>query len=195
MEIIYHRRNTIRELINTPVEYGVEIDVRSQGSRLVLHHDPFVRGEGFDKWLAHYKHQTLILNVKEEGLEGAAIDLLKKHKVSHYFFLDMSFPYIIKKSNEGLRKIAARLSEFESVETVLSIKDRVEWVWIDCFSRYPLTKKIYTQLKKTHLKLCLVSPELVRGNPDEIIQTLRYLKGNSFVMDAVCTKLPQLWKL
>lgn len=52
MKIIAHRRNTLRELRATPQELGVEVDIRSWGSRLIIHHDPFVEGESFDEWIA-----------------------------------------------------------------------------------------------------------------------------------------------
>ena len=66
MNIIAHRRNTIKELSQTPSKMGVEVDIRSLGNKLIIHHDPFVPGEDFEQWLDSYKHGTLILNVKEE---------------------------------------------------------------------------------------------------------------------------------
>ncbi len=41
MKLISHRRNTIDELKATPKEYGVEVDIRSDNGKLVIHHDPF----------------------------------------------------------------------------------------------------------------------------------------------------------
>jgi hypothetical protein len=40
MIIICHRINTIEELKKIPKEYGVEIDVRGYGDKMVLTHDP-----------------------------------------------------------------------------------------------------------------------------------------------------------
>ena len=40
MEIIIHRINSLKELIKLPTDYGAEIDIRSQGSRLILNHEP-----------------------------------------------------------------------------------------------------------------------------------------------------------
>ena len=51
MRIIAHRRNTVEQLRATPSEYGVELDLRSWNDELVIHHDPFVRGESFERWL------------------------------------------------------------------------------------------------------------------------------------------------
>ena len=77
MEYILHRRNKITDLNNTPFNHGAEIDLRSYGNNIILHHDPFVKGVLFDEWISHYRHGTLILNVKEEGLEERIIQLLK----------------------------------------------------------------------------------------------------------------------
>jgi hypothetical protein len=45
--LIAHRRNTIEELRATPVRYGVEVDIRSCGERLIIHHDPLTEGIDF----------------------------------------------------------------------------------------------------------------------------------------------------
>ena len=38
MRKILHRINTIAQLKNTPIKYGVEVDIRSWGEDLVIHH-------------------------------------------------------------------------------------------------------------------------------------------------------------
>ena len=45
MIYISHRINTVKELDLIPTEYGVEIDVRADGEKLILAHDPFNEGE------------------------------------------------------------------------------------------------------------------------------------------------------
>jgi hypothetical protein len=92
MKLISHRRNKITELLATDSKYGVEVDIRSEGARLIIHHDPCVPGESFDEWLKSYRHGTLILNVKEEGLESRLISLMQSKGIDDYFFLDQSFP-------------------------------------------------------------------------------------------------------
>jgi len=86
MRLIAHRRNTVSELINTPANYGVEVDIRSFGEQLIIHHDPCVTGESFEDWISVYKHGTLILNVKEEGLESRLISQMELHGIYDYFF-------------------------------------------------------------------------------------------------------------
>ena len=139
MNFISHRRNTIGELKATPTEYGVEVDIRSDNGKLVIHHDPFASGDDFEEWIKHYQHGTLILNVKEEGLEARLIDLMKQHEITDYFFLDQSFPFLIKWSKLGERHCAVRVSEFESIETALTLEGKIDWVWVDCFTKFPLS--------------------------------------------------------
>ena len=51
MEFIAHRINTIEELKKVPNEYGVELDLRDYGDKLILQHDPFTDGEKFEEYL------------------------------------------------------------------------------------------------------------------------------------------------
>src|SRR6056300_1223224 len=160
MHYIVHRVNTIKELLKTPVEYGVEIDLRDYEDRLILQHDPFKKGEDFEEYLNHYNHGTIILNIKNEGIEYQVLELLKKYTVNNYFFLDSSFPMINSLSSKGEKNIALRFSEYEGIDTIRYMARRVNWVWVDCFSKLPITSNNYKILKDLKLKLCLVSPEL-----------------------------------
>ncbi len=193
MEKIFHRRNSISDLKSTPKEFGVEIDVRSFGKELIISHDPFLRGERFEDWLLHYNHGTLILNVKEEGLEELLLSYLMKYQINSYFFLDQSFPFLIKTSKNGEKKIAVRVSEYESIETALRLKDDVDWVWVDMFTKFHLTKNDFHKLKKANFKLCLVSPELQIQNKLSIKDVKKIIKEENIFFDAVCTKLPNQW--
>lgn len=196
MNLIFHRRNTVQELNYTSKKYGIEVDVRSWGNKLIIHHEPCVKGEYFDQWIASYKHGTLILNVKEEGLEKPLIRLMKKYEIDDYFFLDQSFPFLIKWANIGEHRCAVRVSEFESIETVLTLSGKVDWVWVDCFTRFPLNKEDAKRLKSAGFNLCLVSPELQGRDADiEIPKLAKYLIDENIQADAVCTKRPDLWEL
>jgi hypothetical protein len=196
MKIIAHRKNTKLELINTPEEYGVEVDIRSYGEDLIIQHDPYVQGERFEDWLQAFNHQTLILNVKEEGLEAKLIALMEKYQIQDYFFLDQSFPFLVKWAKQGYSKSSVRVSEFESLTTALTLKDKVEWVWVDCFSKFPLDIEAYNSLKDASFKLCLVSPELQGREPEqEIFQLKALFREQNIKFDAVCTKRPELWQL
>ena len=195
MHIISHRRNTIENLSATPDIYGIELDLRSYGSRLIVNHEPFTDGPLFDDWLKHYKHGTLILNVKEEGLEDAVLSLMKKYHIEDFFFLDQSFPFLIKTARQGERRCAVRVSEFESIESALQVAPLIDWVWVDCFTRFPLSGSQCKKLQDAGLKLCLVSPEL-QGLAAEIHipEWRQMLLRESLVAEAVCTKFPSLWE-
>lgn len=194
MKIIRHRRNTIAELKATDPRYGIEVDIRSYGDVLVTHHDPFTRGDLFTEWLASYRHGTLILNVKEEGLEERVLELMRHHDINDFFFLDQSFPFLIKTAMMGESRCAVRVSEFEALDTALSLKGKVEWVWVDCFTRFPLDAAAANRLVSAGFKLCLVSPEL-QGRPaaQEISRMRELLVHERIEPHAVCTKEPALW--
>ena len=195
MNIIRHRRNTIEELSSTDVKYGVEVDIRSWNDTLIIHHEPFIEGELFESWLREYGHGTLILNVKEEGLEERLIYLMKKYQIRDYFFLDQSFPFLVKWAKNGESNCAVRLSEFESIETVMSLENKVDWVWVDCFTYFPLDSFSAQRLQDAGFKLCLVSPELQGRKAESEIPRLRLLlEDNNIKTDAVCTKRPDLWE-
>lgn len=195
MQIIAHRKNTIAELSQTPSQFGIEVDIRSWGETLTIHHDPFVKGEDFSEWLKHYQHSLLILNVKEEGLEARLIELMKKHGIENYFFLDQSFPFLVKWAKLGEKRLAVRVSEYESIDTALSLKDKVNWIWVDCFTRFPLNANTAKQLNEANFKVCLVSPELQGRNAELEIPVLqKLLKAENITPDAVCTKRPDLWQ-
>lgn len=188
MEFIAHRINTIEELKQIKPEYGVEVDLRDYGERLILQHDPFKDGENFEDYLKHYNHGTLILNIKSERIEIRVLELLKKYKIDKYWFLDSSFPMIHLLTSSGERNIALRFSEFEGIDTILAMSGKVKWVWIDCFSQLPINAANYSLLKKSGFKLCLVSPELQKQD-EKLVEYKRYLAKDGIVLDAICTKV------
>ncbi len=194
MEIIYHRRNNIDLLVSTPIDFGVEIDIRTYKNKLIIHHDPCCQGADFEEWLKFYKNGTLILNVKEEGLENMILKILKRHNIQKFFFLDQTFPFLIKTSREGEKRCAVRFSEYESLETVLNLRGLIDWVWVDFFNKLPLNNESFMKIKNNKFKICLVSPELQSFGEKEVIELKRTLKNQKINVDAVCTKYPSLWK-
>jgi len=194
MHRIMHRVNTIEQLVNTPVELGIEVDIRSYDKEIIIHHDPFIIGESFDKWLNFFKHGLLILNVKEEGLEKRLLELMKKNDIEDFFFLDQSFPFLKKTIDMGENRCAVRISEYESIETALSLSGKVEWAWIDCFSKFPLKYNDAKNLKDAGYKLCFVSPELQGPiKLEKILLFKKNIESLGIIGDAVCTKQPDIW--
>ena len=192
-EFIAHRVNTIEELNSLPKEFGVELDLRDENGRVIIAHDPFIDGEKFEDYLKYYNHGTMILNIKSERIEHKVLDLINKYQVRRYFFLDSSIPMVIKLSDEGEFNIAVRFSEYEPIESVLALKNRVKWVWVDCFSKLPIDYVSFKKLKDEGFNLCLVSPEL-QGRVEDIEIYKSYLQKNNICFEAICTKVTNVSK-
>ena len=121
--------------------------------------------------------------------------ILRNFKITSYFFLDQSFPFLVKWSKAGENRCAVRVSEYESIDTALTLAGKVDWVWVDCFTHFPLSEQNARRLKDAGFKLCLVSPELQGRNAEiEIPQLVLLLKERNIAADAVCTKRPDLWE-
>ncbi|MCW7472079.1 PI-PLC domain-containing protein [Leptospira levettii] len=196
-KFIAHRINSSSGLLEIPEDVGVEIDLRDFGDKLILAHDPFIEGEDFEKYLSQYKQTgTLILNVKSERIEYKILEILKKYDITNYFFLDSSFPMIYKLANEGEANIAIRFSEFEGMDTIRNMAGKVKWVWVDCFSEFPLNKEIEIEIHSLGYSLCLVSPEL-QGRDYDIEKYSNYIKQKGIKIDAICSKIynRDRWKL
>ena len=110
MEIIIHRINKIKDLKKIPVNFGVEIDIRTMGSNLILNHDPFTKGDKLINYLENYKHQTLVLNLKEAGIEKNVLNLIRKYKIKSYFLLDVEMPYMYSATNGNTRNCCGFLN-------------------------------------------------------------------------------------
>jgi hypothetical protein len=194
MLLIQHRINTLKQLKKTDTNYGIEIDVRSNKSRLFLHHDPFNQGPSLDKFLKFYNHKLLIVNVKEEGIELKILKILKKNKVKNYFLLDVTIPQLVRLAKFE-KKIAFRVSRYENITEALKFKKILKWIWLDTFNgKLPISFRELRLLKNYNFKICLVSPEL----PMKKILYLKKMKKKISMyrsyFDAVCTKYPSIWK-
>ena len=195
MEFIAHRINTIKELKKIPKKCGVEVDLRDFSNRLVLQHDPFKDGEDFEKYLKHYNHGTIILNIKSEGIEFNVIEYLKEFKIKNYFFLDCTFPMINLLSKNGEKNIALRFSEYEGLDTIKNMKGKVNWIWVDCFSVFTMDKYSYKFIENLGFKICLVSPDLL-NRANDIPEYKERIFKQEIVFSAICTKLINInkWK-
>lgn len=197
MLYICHRINTMAELERVPDEYGVEVDLRDDlEGNIYIEHNPFTKGENFEEYLKRYSSdKEMILNIKSERIEYAVLELMDKYQISSYFFLDSSFPMIFALSKLGNSHMAVRFSEYEGMDLLENMAGKVEWVWVDCFTKMPLTLKNYKKIKQLGYKICIVSPEL-QGQPEKIETYAEYLKREKLIPDAVCTKQYniELWK-
>lgn len=193
MHLILHRVNTVAGIARLDPRWGAECDVRSIGEELVLSHDPFTRGERLDDfaaaWAREGRRGTLVLNAKEDGIERAAADCLRRQGVTDYFLVDLPAPALVRVAlRERSARVAARVSEYEAAEDALRFAGAAEWAWIDCFTGKPPDAGVVRALR-ARFRVCLVSPEL-HGFGPAAIETFRPLVP---LCDAVCTKFPERW--
>lgn len=189
MEYIAHRVNELAALQALDGAYGVEIDIRDGlDGRIYMAHDPFTPGEDFETYLKAYRHGRMIVNVKSERVELQAQALLAAYGITEYFFLDSSFPMIYALSSAGEKNIAIRFSEFEGMDQLATMAGSVTWVWVDCFTRFPLTRHLWKAMQSMGYKVCLVSPEL-QGRPEDIEAYASILLAEGIEPDAICTKV------
>ena len=186
MEIIIHRINSIKKLKKIPKNFGVEIDLRVYQSKIILNHEPFKSGDTLDDFLKNYNHGTLILNIKELGIEDKVIKKVKRAKIRSYFLLDVEFPYIFKSIKDKQKNIAIRFSEKESIDTAKMLYKNFKWLWIDTVTRLPLNKKNLDIVKK--FKSCVVCPERW-GRPSDIEKFKIKMNYLNFKPNAVMTSL------
>ena len=194
MLLIKHRVNSVKELLETSGDMGVEIDVRAWLDDIIINHEPFEDGVLLKLWLRNFKHKFLIINVKEDGLEKKCLNLMEQFNITNFFFLDQTFPSLNKLVKEKPNICAVRVSDLEPVETALKLKPG--WAWLDSHEGdWSYLSKSIKLLKANGIKLCLVSPELQRTDSDIELQNLNYfLLQNELVVDAVCTKNPSAWR-
>jgi hypothetical protein len=184
MEIVIHRVNKVQNLLEIPKKYGCEIDIRAQGSKLILHHDPFVNGDFLQDYLDAYEHGLLVLNIKEAGIETDVLKAVRSRGIASHFLLDVEFPYIYRASRAGERAMAIRYSEDEPIELVNKYASKVDWVWIDTNTLLPLNIEVVKQLDG--FKTCLVCPERW-GRPEDILGYRQKMKALNFTPTAVMT--------
>lgn len=190
MEIIAHRINKISELRNLPKKFGAEVDLRTYGSKIILGHEPYVKGENFNDYLENYNNGTLVLNIKEAGIEHDVIYTVKKFNIKNFFLLDLEMPFICK--NKAQKKyLSLRFSEYESIETVKNLTHKSKWIWIDTFKILPIKKSNIRILKK--FKSCLVCPERW-GRSYDIKNYFNKLKKLNYFPNSIMTSIKYAYK-
>jgi hypothetical protein len=186
MEIVVHRVNTRAGLAQVPREFGVEIDLRAGDREIVLHHEPFAGGEPFDRWLDGYAHGTLVLNIKEAGIEDEVLRRVRERGIRSYFLLDVESPYLSRATRRGERHLAVRYSEDEPIEIADRHRGRADWAWIDTITTLPLSSDVVSRLQG--FKTCLVCPERW-GRPQDIEPYQAAMRALGFTPTAVMTSL------
>ena len=193
MEFIIHRINKINELKKIPKNYGTEIDIRCKGSKLILNHEPHENGDRLENYLENYNHKTLVLNIKEAGIENSILKIVKSYSIKSYFLLDVEMPYMYSATKKGQKNIAVRFSEYEDISLAKKFRNKLKWIWIDTTTKLPISRNNLNIIKK--FKSCIVCPERW-GRIKDIQKYKNKFKNLNFLPDAVMTSYKCLknWK-
>ena len=162
--LIVHRVNSIEILNSIDRALGCEIDIRTDGSKLILNHDPFKKGDNLVDYLDEYHHGTLVLNIKETGIERIVLKEVQKRNIKSYFLLDVEMPYLIKAFMKNEKKLAVRFSEYEPIENVVVFKNKFNWIWVDSITKVPITDENFQTINK--FNVCVVCPSLWKRSED-----------------------------
>lgn len=184
---IAHRINTIQEINTVNPETGIEFDVRDSDGKLIVQHDAFSDGVIFADFAKKIGKRFCIVNIKSEGIETKVLEILEVNNIVDFFLLDCSIPSMNKLTGIGENRIAVRFSELEPVEFVMCWKGKVKWIWVDCFTKHPITKELSLLFQQAGFNICLVSPDL-HGRPEDIPTISRWVRNSGIHLNAICTK-------
>jgi hypothetical protein len=198
MIYIQHRQNSLSDLNSLPLSVGVEVDLRpdvDRAGRIFTAHDPYSAKEDFSVWLKTYAEKKilgpLILNTKADLLEEYLLKALSEHHIENYLFLGTTIPTLVSYAqSRNAAHFMLRLSAYESLDFCLQFKDKIKWLWVDCFEAKPLDIQLIKEAAK-NFKLCLVSPELQGGALKSHISAFLPLVAHC---SAICTKHIDLWQ-
>ena len=189
MYFFAHSINSIDLLNEIDMNIGIEIDIRDQNGKLVLGHDPLQSNYlDLKNFLINLKGRNIIANIKSERVEKEFIGILKHYSPnSDYFFLDSSFSMIANFGN--VYNFASRFSEYESIETTISLlkKKLIKWIWVDTFTKLPINEKNVHIFNSLKAKKCLTSPDLL-GRVKDIEIHASLIKKYKISFDAICCK-------
>lgn len=169
--------------------FGFETDLRDYGGKLVISHNPPKGNEiTVESVLGMYSQKCsnapLALNIKADGLQAMAKELLDKYGIDNYFFFDMSIcdtlPYISQQL-----KIASRCSEFEL--EMPFYKDSTI-VWVDFFADDSLGIAETERILRDGKAACVVSPELHGRDHSNIWSQLKGMDHSNLYL---CTDYPE----
>ena len=145
------------------------------------------KGDNFLDYLDEYKNGTLVLNIKESGIEDLVIQEVKKRNINSYFLLDVEFPYLFSSTEKGIKNVAVRFSEKEPIENAKLFHGKADWVWVDTITQSPIDLSNLEVLKK--YKLCFVCPSRW-GRESEINTFINSLKEyNLYEASSIMTSL------
>lgn len=201
MEILSHRglwvkqseKNSSDAFKNSFLKgFGTETDIRDYLGEIVISHDPPKGKElSFKRFLEIYIEYgyglPLALNIKADGLQKKAGELMKMYNVSNYFFFDMSVPDCIYYLNNNLPYFT-RQSEIEHIPALLA---DASGVWMDMFYSDWVSNNDVALHLSAEKKVCLVSPELHKRDHLSFWNLLKKWKNISDNRIMLCTDYPE----
>lgn len=211
--IFLHRQNDPKNIVFNNID-GIEIDIRSLGSYLIVNHDRFYSRDfekiddyiclhDITKYLIDY---TVIVNVKESGLEEQISDILDKCNIK-YYFLDSQIPDIVRLSNQDRfkGKFIIRVSDYETLNYDFLDHCTPEYIWVDYqkfndfkildYIKYLKDVDANEYLNKNGIKKILVSPELYGLQNINITKDIIKVTNKELLNRySVCTKIPEDWR-
>lgn len=213
--IFLHRQND-PELMSIKDVDGIELDVRSIGERLILTHDRINNEQAsifaadvlfLEDQIQFLKDYTVIVNVKESGLEQDIADLFEENNIK-YYFLDSQIPDIVKLSKQERfkGKFIIRVSPYEKVNNDLLNHCKAEFIWVDWhnFEHFKLNEYIKfleeinnnDYINTNKIQKILVSPELYGLQNINLTYDIIQDKNITEVLNkySVCTKIPYEWR-
>ncbi len=170
--------------------FGFETDLRDLQGRIVVSHDPPRGGEMLLEQLMDicrpYPDLPLALNVKADGLQRTAGEVLKKAGLRNFFFFDMSIPDALGYLREKL-PFFTRQSEYEVQP---SLYEEAAGIWMDCFETEWMDRTVIANHLKAGKQVCLVSPELHKRPHLAFWERLRAMDIDAGGGLSLCTDFP-----
>lgn len=131
--IIQHRVNDLKI---SNIADGIEIDLRFK-NKIIMQHDIDKDGFALDlNELNKLRHELIILNIKESGIE----DLLINDLPDNCYFLDSQIPDIIKHSKNGFKRFILRVSKYEELNKNMMDLVKPKYIWVD-YDYFNFSKK------------------------------------------------------
>ena len=195
---VAHRQNKLKNFKNLLKNKitGIELDLRSEGNKITICHDPFSNGLEFKKNIKKLKNFFLIIDIKSTGISEKVLQILKKNNIK-FLFLNLIASeqiYLINKLHAS--NLFLRFSSIEQPDLTNKDLKKIKWIWFDFFNDKYITIKDYNYIKKHKKKICLTSPDLIDGSLLKTLKYIKYLNKNNIKIDMICSKPKtlKLWK-
>ena len=179
--------------------YGVELDIRNEGSKLVVGHDindiTWELEDLFKEYKNNQSSNTIALNIKSDGMARHLKKLIEKYEIANYFVFDMSIPETVSYIREDL-KWFARISDIEEIPKSFRENFSIKGIWLDSFyGSYPDHRKVIEILENCSLPVCIVSPELhsrkINEKYKQYFDVLKRSIGERCLL--ICTDTPSVY--